>query len=386
MTDHDTLCGWGDRDKVAWIVENAETVIPKRRDQLAMLADLIPSPPGAEITVLDLGSGFGAVTEEILARHPNSSVTCVDGSAEMVKIARERMTRYGARVRLHHGDLADATWRQAIGGPFDGVVSALAIHHLSDQRKRSLYREAYELLLPGGIFLNNDIVTTPPALKARFEELNLLAIQAQDQRKRGKPRLLEEIRKEMRAQLQAAGPNTIALSRRSALSWNGSARPASSQLIVTGNISSLRSLAASRNSRSGSGSARFRRRAPAGRKAFSHWRKSCGHFLNWLNGSAPHFAYSPRRSPRAGGDRGAIAASSVTEVPSLNSTMRRGHAQSPPALRACTIPGLENPAPYNCAPSASRCRPSIRSACAAPARSNLPAAPGYPRIPRAVAL
>jgi tRNA (cmo5U34)-methyltransferase len=206
MTDHDTLCGWGDRDKVAWFVENAETVIPKRRDQLAMLADLIPSPPGAEITVLDLGSGFGAVTEEILARHPNSSVTCVDGSAEMVKIARERMTRYGARVRLHHGDLADATWRQAIGGPFDGVVSALAIHHLSDQRKRSLYREAYELLLPGGIFLNNDIVTTPPALKARFEELNLLAIQAQDQRKRGKPRLLEEIRKEMRAQLQAAGP------------------------------------------------------------------------------------------------------------------------------------------------------------------------------------
>jgi len=28
MKNHDTLCGWGDRAKVAWFVENAETIIP----------------------------------------------------------------------------------------------------------------------------------------------------------------------------------------------------------------------------------------------------------------------------------------------------------------------------------------------------------------------
>lgn len=206
MTDQDTLLGWGERDKVAWFVENAETAIPKRRDQLAMLAELLPPPHGGAITVLDLGAGFGAITEEILARHPNSSVTCADGSAEMVKIARERLARYGNRVRLCHADLADAAWRRTVEGPFDAVVSALAIHHLSHERKRSLYREAYELLRPGGIFLNNDIVTAPPALKTRFEDLNLRAIQAQEQLKRGHPRPLEEIRDEMHEHLQAAGP------------------------------------------------------------------------------------------------------------------------------------------------------------------------------------
>jgi hypothetical protein len=42
-------------------------------------------------------------------------------------------------------------------------------------------------------------------LKSRFEELNLLAIQEQDRIKRGVARPLEEIRAEMRVQLQAAG-------------------------------------------------------------------------------------------------------------------------------------------------------------------------------------
>jgi ubiquinone/menaquinone biosynthesis C-methylase UbiE len=206
MAEHDTLCGWGDHGKVAWFVENSEIVIPRRREQLQLLAEFIPSPRDTTLTVLDLGAGFGAVTEEILTHYPNASITCIDGSAEMLRIAHERLAKYGARVRLRQADLASAAWRDAVGDSFEAVVSALAIHHLSDERKRALYREVYELLRPGGIFINNDIVATPPALKAQFEELALLAIQEQERLKRGKVRPLEEIGAEMRAQLQAAGP------------------------------------------------------------------------------------------------------------------------------------------------------------------------------------
>ena len=122
-----------------------------------------------------------------------------------MRIARERMAKYGARVRVCHADLADASWRRSVDGSFDAASSAVAIHHLTDERKRALYREVYELLRPGGVFLNNDLVATPPAFKARFEELNLLTIQEQDRIKRGGARPLEEIRAEMRVQLQAAG-------------------------------------------------------------------------------------------------------------------------------------------------------------------------------------
>jgi cyclopropane fatty-acyl-phospholipid synthase-like methyltransferase len=205
MADHDTLCGWGDKGKVAYFLENADTIVPRRREQLTFLCELFSWPHDAAISVLDLGAGFGAISDEILSRYPNATVTCVDGSEAMIKLTRERLRKYGDHVRLHFADLASATWRSGIDGPFDAAVSGLAIHHLDDVRKGELYREVYALLRPGGLLLNNDIVSTPPALKERFETLTFRAIQEQDQAKRGIGRPLEEIEAEMREQFRLAG-------------------------------------------------------------------------------------------------------------------------------------------------------------------------------------
>lgn len=219
MADHDTLCGWGAQGKVAYFFANADTLIPKRSEQLRLLVDLFVWPPEEPLTVLDLGAGFGALTEEILTRYPNSTVSCVDGSAEMMKLARERLAKYGERVRLHFADLATSSWQDGVRAPFHAVVSAIAIHHLTDERKRALYREVFALLRPGGLFLNNDAVTTPPLLKERFEAIQYREIQEQEKIKRGVERSVAEIQAEMNAGFRTAGQRSPIAPLRAQLDW-----------------------------------------------------------------------------------------------------------------------------------------------------------------------
>ncbi len=219
MPTHDTLCGWGERDRVTYYLNNVDILIPKRQEQLAMLVNLLGALPQGVRRVLDLGSGFGAITQAILSRYPEATVTCVDGSTEMLALAREHLKKERARVELLLGDLAFPVWRDALHGPFDAVVSGLAIHHLSDVRKRQLYQEVHELLGRGGLFLNNDAVTSPPALQEWFTSLWYREMQAQEERQRGVKRSVDAIKAELQERLHVEDRQSHVASLGEQLAW-----------------------------------------------------------------------------------------------------------------------------------------------------------------------
>jgi len=198
----DTLCGWGEEGRVKYYVDTVAISVPKRDEQLAFLVDLFPWPADAPVRVLDIGAGFGAITQEILTRYPHSSVTYLDGSGEMMKLARERLAKYGERVTLHMGDLAYPSWNESLGRGYDAAVSGLAIHHISDERKRALYGEVFAMLKPGGVFLNDDSILTPPPWQPRFDYLRYRYIQEREQALRGITRSIEEIAAERKAHQQ----------------------------------------------------------------------------------------------------------------------------------------------------------------------------------------
>lgn len=130
---------------------------------LALMADEIPdyrrlqaaaveaSGEGAR-SILELGTGTGETARRLLERHPDAHLVGVDASAEMLAYARDRLPT--ERVELRDGRLEDPL----PPGPFDLVVSALAVHHLDARGKADLFRRIAEALVPGARAVIADLV------------------------------------------------------------------------------------------------------------------------------------------------------------------------------------------------------------------------------------
>jgi tRNA (cmo5U34)-methyltransferase len=137
--------------------------IPHRVEGITVLMEVVPRRARR---VLDLGTGDGHTLGLLLSAIPSAEGVGVDFSAEMLGRARERFADDPA-VRIVEHDL-DNPLPETLGR-FDLVVSSFAIHHCVHDRKRSLYGEVFELLEPGGMFVNLEhVASATPALHVDF--------------------------------------------------------------------------------------------------------------------------------------------------------------------------------------------------------------------------
>jgi tRNA (cmo5U34)-methyltransferase len=102
--------------------------------------------------VLELGIGTGETARRVLARHPAASLVGLDASGEMLTQARHVLP--ADRVELHVARLEDPL----PDGPFDVVISALAIHHLDGHGKAYMFERVARVLAPGGRLVVADVV------------------------------------------------------------------------------------------------------------------------------------------------------------------------------------------------------------------------------------
>src|SRR4051795_1216448 len=100
------------------------------QDAVVTAIDMSPS------TVLELGTGTGETATRILAAHPDARWTGIDSSEPMLARARERLPHADLRLQRLEDPLPD--------GPFDLVVSVLAVHHLDADAKRVLFQRVAE--------------------------------------------------------------------------------------------------------------------------------------------------------------------------------------------------------------------------------------------------
>lgn len=108
--------------------------------------------------MLDVGAGYGFITEEVLRAFPRARVTLQDFSDLMLARAREHLVKFADQLSFVLADLTDSTWSDRVGGPFDLIVSGIAIHNLRAADKIvAVYRDVAGLLKPGAPFLDYDL-------------------------------------------------------------------------------------------------------------------------------------------------------------------------------------------------------------------------------------
>jgi tRNA (cmo5U34)-methyltransferase len=115
---------------------NPETYLAQMLDEIPGYEELqaaaAAATDGLEVrTVLELGTGTGETALRVLALHPDASWTGLDTSEPMLARARERLPAADLRLGRLEDPLPD--------GPFDLVVSVLAVHHLTGDGKRDLF-------------------------------------------------------------------------------------------------------------------------------------------------------------------------------------------------------------------------------------------------------
>jgi tRNA (cmo5U34)-methyltransferase len=97
--------------------------------------------------ILELGVGTGETARRVLSRHPGAELVGIDESAEMLAAA-------GLDADLRVSRLEDPL----PDGPFDLVVSCLAVHHLDAEGKRELFTRVADVLASDGRFVLSDVV------------------------------------------------------------------------------------------------------------------------------------------------------------------------------------------------------------------------------------
>jgi ubiquinone/menaquinone biosynthesis C-methylase UbiE len=165
---------WDKKDKLVKYVEGVRQFFPLASDQLEVISRVIRKFNPRVRNFMDLGCGDGFLDRFIHQEYPDASCVFVDISEEMINKARQMSKN--ANTAFVVKDFGEADWQDSIPGSkeFDLIISGYAIHHIENPLKKRLYKEIFNLLNRGGLFLNLEHVSSPsPQINEMFKDLFL---------------------------------------------------------------------------------------------------------------------------------------------------------------------------------------------------------------------
>lgn len=113
-----------------------------------MMSMLLVERVPAQGQVLVLGAGGGLELKALADAHPGWTLTGIDPSADMLRLAEQIVGSHASRVSLHEGYIDSAPV-----GPFDGAVCLLTLHFVPRDQRLETLRQVHRRLVPGAPFV-----------------------------------------------------------------------------------------------------------------------------------------------------------------------------------------------------------------------------------------
>jgi ubiquinone/menaquinone biosynthesis C-methylase UbiE len=104
-------------------------------------------------SILDLGSGNGNITAQLIPYFPNARFTLVDASAEMINICRSEFKSYDFIYANEY--FKDFLFKEE---NYDLIIAGFSLHHCDEKEKQSIFKNINTSLKKGGIFLYSDLM------------------------------------------------------------------------------------------------------------------------------------------------------------------------------------------------------------------------------------
>ena len=140
-------------------------VIPGHKELHDCIAAIVQKEfEGKKPRVLELGPGTGLTSLRVFESAHVSEYVSIDFSEHMLDGAQKRLQGYNPTFIL--ADYSEIQFQ----GKFDLVVSAISIHHQTNEGKRDLFHKIIDALSLGGIFLLGDLVTYRDPYEAALNE------------------------------------------------------------------------------------------------------------------------------------------------------------------------------------------------------------------------
>src|ERR1044071_5401787 len=108
-----------------------ERYLVRRTERIQLLVGLTRATVNPVRRVLDLGCGTGSLMHPFLDAFPEAEIYGIDFDPVLLPLAQQRLRPYGGRARIILADLRSEGWRAQLPASVDAVISATALHWLT---------------------------------------------------------------------------------------------------------------------------------------------------------------------------------------------------------------------------------------------------------------